>query len=123
MWFWQRKDQLATPREFKSTDECIQFMATAAVADAEKQDHVRLDYTIDSIKKVEEVLGRMHGQYVKDPKSLSVNALANMYGAYIGEVIRRSEPGTKWERDHPVFGPKTYPLHWSAGDSFPMAWC
>jgi hypothetical protein len=123
MWFWQRRNQLAKPREFKSTDEYIQFMASEAVADAERQDHVHLDYKIDSIKNVEEVLGRMHEQYVKEPKSLSVPALANMYGAYIGEVIRRSEPGTKWERDHPVFGPRTYPLRWLEGDSFPMAWC
>jgi hypothetical protein len=121
--FWQRKQKATPPREFKNTDDYIQFMANEAVDDAEKQDHIRLDYSIDSIKKVEEILGRMHDQYVKDRTSLRVNALASAYGAYIGEVIRRSEPETKWERDHPDFGEKTYPLHWSGGNAFPMGWC
>ena len=121
---WSRRDQESVrPREFKSTDEYIQFMANAAVEDAAKQDHIQLDYSVDSIRKVEDVLGRMHEEYRKDPNSLSVTALANMYGAYIGEVIRRTEPDASWQRDHSVFGKKTYPLHWSSGDSFPMAWC
>lgn len=122
-WLWQRRNHTGTSRQFKSTDEYIQFMANAAVEDAEKQDHIRLDYSVDSIKKAEEILGRMHDQYVKDETSLSVNALASMYGAYIGEVIRRSEPGARWDRDHAVFGEKSYPLHWSGGDAFPMGWC
>lgn len=120
--FWQRRNRTVA-REFKSIDEYIEFMANAAVEDAEKQDHVQLDYSVDSIKKVEEILGRMHEQYVRDKSSLSVNALASMYGAYIGEVIRRSEPGSRWDRDHPVFGEKSYPLRWAARDTFPMGWC
>ena len=54
---------------------------------------------------------------------MSANRLGSAYRAYIGEVIRRSTGGARWERDHPVAGQKSYPLTWSGGVSFPMAWC
>ena|SRR5215469_317132 len=121
---WQRtKSRANTPRTFQTTNDYIQFMAGEAVKDAEKEEWITLDYSIDSIKKVDVVLGHIHDQYVKNKLSSDVDALASAYGAYIGEVIRRSEPGAKWDRDHPVAGPKSYPLHWGSGDSFPMAWC
>jgi hypothetical protein len=121
--FQRVKSRAIAPRTFHSTDEYIQFAANEAVKNADKEFNVKLDYSVDSIKKVEDVLGRLHDMYEKDKASLRVDALANMYGAYIGEVIRRSEPGVKWEKDHPVAGEKSYPLHWAARDLFPMAWC
>ena len=121
---WRRMESPAkAPRTFESADEYTQFMSEQAVKDAEKEDQVRLDYSVDSIRKVDEVLGRVHGQYMKDKSSVRIDALANAYGAYIGEVIRRSEPGVKWDRDHHVAGPRSYPLHWGTGDAFPMACC
>jgi hypothetical protein len=118
----QRSSQM-TQREFKSTDELVQYSAAEAVADAAKQDHVELDYSVDSIEKVDGILGKLHDLYVKDQSSVLVAPLARAYGAYIGEAIRRSEPGTKWARDHRVMGEKSYPLNWRGGESFPMAWC
>lgn len=121
---WQRtKSNVNSPRSFQSTDEYIQFMADEAVKDAEKESQIRLDYSIESIKKVDIVLGRLHDQYVKNKTSLRFDALANAYGAYIGEVIRRSEPSIHWDRDDGVAGPQSYPLHWGNGDVFPLAWC
>ena len=112
-------------RKFSTTDEFVQFMAAEAVKDAAKQDHIDLDYSVDSIKRVEEILGHLHEQYVKDPSSISVKGLGSAYGAYIGEVIRRSEPDAKWERDDAVGGEKSYPIIWGPGHghSYPMAWC
>jgi len=54
---------------------------------------------------------------------MSVNGMASMYGAYIGEVIRRSEPNAHWLRDDEL-GEKTYPIVWGPGQghSYPMAW-
>ena len=101
--------------EFGSTDEFIQFMAAEAVQDAAEKDHINLDYSVDSIKQVEEILGRLHEQYVKVPSSISAKGLGSAYGAYIGEVIRRSEPGAKWERDDAVGGEKSYPIIWGTG--------
>lgn len=108
---------------FANTDQFIQYMAAQAVSDARQQDHVNLDYSVESIKTVDQVLGRLHDQYAKDPSSVSATGLGSAYGAYVGEVIRRSERGAKWERDDPVAGEKSYPLIWAAGRSFPMTWC
>jgi hypothetical protein len=101
--FWMRtRPPKGRQQEFKSTDELIQFEADVAVKDAEKEDHVKLDYGVDSIKQADEILGRLHNQYVKDQSSVQVSVLASAYGAYIGEVIRRNEPDVKWQRNDSV---------------------
>ena len=107
---------------FRTTDEFIQYMANEAVKDAAR-DGVSLDYSVDSIKRVEAVLGKLHDMYAANPASVSVRGLGSAYGAYVGEVMRRTEPGAHWERDDPVGGEKSYPLIWKAGHSYPMAWC
>ncbi|HLE41577.1 MAG TPA: hypothetical protein VI956_08730 [Nitrospirota bacterium] len=109
--------------EFKNTDEMMTYFAAEAVKDAAKENHVKLDYSVQSIEKVEAVLSKIHEQYLKDKTSIAVNGLAMAYGAYIGEVIKRTEPDAKWERDHPVAGEKSYPIHWRGGESFPCGWC
>jgi hypothetical protein len=115
----------ASGLKFGSTDEFIQCMAAEAVKDAAGKDRINLDYSVDSIKEVEEILGRLHEQYRKDPSSISPKGLASAYGAYVGEVIRRSEPGAKRERDDAVGWQKSYPIVWGPGHghSYPMAWC
>jgi len=122
---WLRtRGRAPTERQFASTDEFVQWLANEAVSDALQQDHTKLDYSVESIKTVDQILGRLHDQYVKDPNSVSVKGLGSAYGAYIGEVIRRSEPGAHWEQDDEV-GKKSYPIVWgpAAGHSYPMAWC
>lgn len=120
--FLKQKTQ-GTPREFKTTDEIVQWLANEAVKDAREHNQVTLDYSPESIKQVEAILGQIHDQYTKDPSSVAVTGLASAYGAYIGEVIRRSEPAVHWEKDDPDFGEKTYPLFWGKTRSYPMAWC
>ena len=111
-------------RKFASTDEFVQWLANEAVKDAWEENHVKLDYSVESIKNVEQILGGFHNQYTNDPSTLSVKGLGSAYGAYIGEVIRRSEPGAHWQRDDEM-GEKSYPIIWgpTAGHSYPMAWC
>ena len=101
----------------------MQWLANEAVKDSRDKNHVELDYSVASIEKVERVLGILHNQYAKNPSSISVNGLASAYGAYIGEVIRKSESDARWERDDPVGGEKSYPIIWGGGNSYPMAWC
>lgn len=122
--FWRIRKQPTEKREFHSTQEFIDFLASAAVKDAREQNHVDLDYSSESIEKVEQILANLHDLYVKNPSSISANGLGSAYGAYIGEVIRRAEPGARWERDDEV-GEKSYPIIWGAGSghSYPMAWC
>jgi hypothetical protein len=123
--FWHFHKKPTAERKFNSTQEFIDFLASAAVKDAREQNHVDLDFTSGSVEKVEQILGSLHDQYVKNSSSISVNGLASAYGAYIGEVIRKSEPGARWERDDKVGGEKSYPIIWGqgSGHSYPMAWC
>lgn len=123
--FWRIRKQPTEKREFHSTQEFIDFLASAAVKDAREQNHVDLDYSSESIEKVEQILGNLHDNYVKNPSSISANGLGSAYGAYIGEVIRRAEPGARWERDDEVGGEKSYPIirRKGSGHSYPMAWC
>jgi hypothetical protein len=124
---WIRKKPV-TANHFNTTQEMMQHLADEAVKDAARENRITLDYSIESLKSVEEILGKLHEQYRRDSSTLSPRGLAMAYGAYIGEVIRRSDPdckagsGCQWDRDHPVMGEKSYPLHWQAGDSFPCAW-
>jgi hypothetical protein len=108
---------------FKNPQDVIDFLSTEAVKDADSQSHVHLDYSVESIKRVESMLGGIHDQYVNDPSSIAVNGLASAYGAYLGKVIRKTEPDVKWETNDSVGGDKSYPLIWGAGHSYPMAWC
>jgi hypothetical protein len=120
---WQIRDRRAPKRQFNSTQQFIDFLASEAVKDAQKENHVNLDFTVDSVKSVERILGALHDVYMKAPSSISVKGLSSAYGAYIGEVIRRSEPGARWERDDDAGGEKSYPIIWGPGHSYPMAWC
>jgi hypothetical protein len=117
------RDRYVKQHQFQSPTEFAQWLATDAVQDAKDNNHVALDYTPASIQNVEKILGQLHDQYAKNPSSISANGLASAYGAYIGEVIRRSEPDVKWERDDPVGGEKSYPLIWGSLRTYPMAWC
>lgn len=117
------RDRYVKQHQFQSPTEFAQGLATEAVQDAKDNNHIGLDYTPNSIQSVEKILGQLHDQYIKNPSSISADGLASAYGAYIGEVIRRSEPNAKWGRDDLVGGEKSYPLSWGGGNSFPMAWC
>jgi len=121
-WRFQVKSA-PSPKTFQTTQDFIDFLSAEAVKDAETESHVRLDYTVDSIRKVEDILGGLHDQYAKNPSSIAAKGLATAYGAYIGEVIRKTDPNAKWEKGDAVGGEKSYPLIWGAGTSYPMAWC
>ncbi len=121
--FLKARQKRPAAREFKTTDEFVQWLAKEAVNDAAQNNHIDLDYTPASIKEVENILGQLHDQYARAPASVSVRGMAAAYGAYIGEVIRRTEPNVRWEKDDPVFGQKVYPLHWGKGTVYPMGWC
>src|ERR1700739_280313 len=93
------RDKYEKNRQFKTAGEFTQWLATEAVRDAQENNHVRLDYTPDSVQKVEQILGDLHEKYAKDQSSISANGLGLAYGAYVGEVIRRSEPAARRERE------------------------
>jgi hypothetical protein len=117
--FFLTRKKSPSPRTFKNTQDFINFLSAEAMKDAEMQSHVQLDYSVESIKQGERILGGIHDQYAKNHSSIAVNGLASAYGAYIGEVIRRSEPDVKWKTSDSVGGEKSYPLVWAAGTPIP----
>ena len=78
-------------------DYGMQVVATDAVKRARRDFQLELDFSPDSIERLEEMLGRLHEAYLKTPlteKELSLQSIR--WGAYVGEVARRVQPGT-WE--------------------------
>jgi hypothetical protein len=105
-------------RTFQNTQDVIDFLSAEAVKDAESQSHVHLDYSVASIRRVESILGGIHDQYMKNPSSIAVNGWASAYGAYLGQVMRKTEPDVKWETSDLVGGNKSYPQIWGGGHSW-----
>ena len=119
---WQEIEADRHP-SLATTEQFISYMSNHALADAENYDHVTLDFSIGSLRQVDQILGHAHEAYQKNPSSVSVRGLSVEYGAYVGEVIRRNEPNAYWTRDSQVMGEKSYPLHWNPGESYPFTWC
>jgi hypothetical protein len=51
-WTAKNKKQHVTKREFKTTDELIQWLAGEAGTDASRENYITLDYSVNSIKSV-----------------------------------------------------------------------
>jgi hypothetical protein len=83
----------------------------------------KLDYSPDSVERVESLLAALHqSRTAGQLADRELNLHAHQFGAYIGEVLRRKYGG-HWAEDHAVAGPKSFPIHWKDGQSFPVGWC
>lgn len=109
--------------EFKTTDEMMVHFAKQATQWVKKDRGVDLDFSFESIHVIEEELERISKEVDKTNPQRGTFGLACVYGAYVGEVLRRKEGGT-WSADHAVGGPKSYPLAFSSDNViFPVGWC
>jgi hypothetical protein len=88
-----------------------------------KENGVTLDFSDESIQEVEKLLAECHREYKKAKSQEGFHGLALMFGAYIGEVIRRKGFGGTWARNHPDMGEDSFPFRWRGGDLFLYAWC
>src|SRR6267143_6585653 len=95
------------PAKFKTTDEMMVYFATETTKWVKKDRGVDLDHSVDSIKVIEEELGRISKEVDSANPQPGTFGLATGYGAYIGEVLRRREGGS-WAVDHPLAGPRSY---------------
>jgi hypothetical protein len=111
------------PRHFASTQEMMTWLADEAVKLGRDNGVAALDYSPDSIERAEQLLAKLHDEYRSARPASGTKGLAMAVGAYVGECIRRANPGSHWEQDHPVAGERSHPLHWRGGESFPIAWC
>jgi hypothetical protein len=108
---------------FSSVDEMMDKLSGNATTDAKISTEMTLIFGVESFESLEYVLGILHDSYKADNNSVNVYNYAMVYGAYIGESIKYSVPGSRWEKDHDVGGSNSYPLHWNNQTSFPCVWC
>src|SRR5882724_3641495 len=78
--------QSAKHKNLASTEQFVSYASDQAIAEAQKFDAIPLDYSVDSLKKVDTILGRVHELYVKDPSSVHIRGISLEYGAYVGEM-------------------------------------
>jgi hypothetical protein len=84
---------------------------------------MELDYSVESIHKVETVLGQLHTEFRRTKDDDGLNGLALEFAAYIIKAIELHFGTGTWARDHPSLGPGTFPYTWRGGELFPYAWC
>jgi hypothetical protein len=122
--FSTRKPARPTPPPIEQIDAFMSYSAGEAV-DVAKEMGIALDYSDASIKRADDALGKIRQEYLQRKSEEGVWGLSVMFGAYVGEVIRRSDSKAFWKKDHPKIGENTFPLFWGGGDdcSFPIGWC
>lgn len=115
MWF--RKPN---PNDLSSLKKTLNKLALQV---ARENFGVKLDYSIDSVKQVETILGKLHDDYNQTRSQDGLRGIALEFGAYIISVIERNfEPGV-WHRDHSEMGSDTFPYEWRGASLFPYGWC
>lgn len=105
-----------------SDQALISQAALTAVARARSRYEIELDHTIDSIRNVELMLGKLHQTYLADPALLDLNSMSFVLGSYLGETLRAQKPESAWERRNEE-GATAYALHLGSKTCFPMEWC
>jgi len=119
----ERMNKPPTAPSFKSTDTMMEYFASDVTKWIKQDRGVDLDYSLESIKVIEEELERISKEVNRTHPQGGTFGLALGYGAYIGEVFRRRDGGT-WAAHHPVAGSNSYPLTINGnGTMFPVGWC
>lgn len=95
--------------------------AMKAIARARSRYGLILDYTPESVRKVEIMLSNVYQAYREDPRLVDIDSMAFVLGSYIGETIRKGKSGARWE--HSIAGDNCYALRRGSEVCFPMQWC
>jgi len=85
--------------------------------------NVTLDYSVESVKQVEQILGSIHNEYKKTHSEEGLQGIAFEFGAYIVKVIEHNFGPAEWQCDHKSMGENTFPLLWHNSTLFPVEWC
>jgi hypothetical protein len=101
----------------------LQLDLTRQALELAKEFRVDLDFSNDSIQRVEQILGEVHDHYMKSKDDTGLNGIAFQLGSYIATTIQRNFNEGLLSRDDPVIGEGTFPFAWRGGTIFPFAWC
>ncbi len=111
---------MSDPDDLDALKEELAVLAERVARDAFR---VELDYSVESVQRVEELLGLLHTEYQRTKNDDGLNGLALEFAAYLIKVIERNFARGTWARDHPDFGPDSFPYEWQGSELFPYAWC
>lgn len=92
--------------------------ANVAVTTAKQSYQIELDYSESSIEKIEEILNKIHEQYLISKDDKGFYGLTIMYAAYLGEVFKRSKGFGFWRKNHPTFGKISFPFYKNEKECF-----
>jgi hypothetical protein len=108
----------------ENIDKYMASLSAQAVERARSGYGVTLDYRADSVKEVERLLATKYELQKTHPMTeREIVEGAHLWGAYIGEVIKRIHPA-HWLRDSAVAGKDALPIVYEdkSGESYPCAW-
>ncbi|HET8925174.1 MAG TPA: hypothetical protein VFN26_19485 [Candidatus Acidoferrum sp.] len=117
----RRENQKDTPDDINTY---MASLSARAVERARSGYGVTLDYSPESIKEVEKLLAMKYELQKTHPMLENETAdAAHLWGAYIGEVMKRLRPA-HWERDSAAGGKDSLPVVFSDTheESYPCAW-
>lgn len=97
--------------------------ADKAVTRARSRYGITLDYSMESICDIEHIMGKAYDLYRAAPQLVDARSMAFVFGAYIGETIRRNNPACAWEISHEAGTEDFYTLYRDDVATFPMEWC
>jgi hypothetical protein len=105
-----------------STD--MRIRARKAIETAAKEFHTVLDFSPESVEKVETILEQIHQRQRQSPLSQAELVRESMkWGAYIGETIKAVRP-CRWALNGTGNGEGSLPVVYEdKGESYPVLWC
>jgi hypothetical protein len=124
-YFWYRWRNSNYNLSNNDAVEEMKVRASQAIEIASSEYETSLDYSPESVAKVEEILGKIHERNIKEPiseKQLVKESLR--WGGYIGEVIIRIKP-CHWELNSKIGGEGSLPIVFEneKHETFPVGWC
>ena len=98
-------------------------MSKLAEQIAQQEFDIRLDYSPESIKEVEYILGEIHRKYKRTNSEEGLQGIAFEFAAYIVKVIEENFGTAEWTPNHHSMGENSFPLLWRNSTLFPFSWC
>lgn len=97
--------------------------AAQAVALARDEFKLELDYGLESLAKLDEILEQFHQRHLRHPiEDRDLSKIVLIWGGYLGMTLQKAKGGV-WESDSLLAGKNTYPLRLGESEAVPVMWC
>ncbi|MFH0938719.1 MAG: hypothetical protein V1899_05500 [Planctomycetota bacterium] len=106
----------------QTNENARRHLADSAIQVAREAFNITLDYSVESVRTVDEILQLVHEESSRTNEKEGLHGIAFNFGAYISYVIDKNFSPGKW-KPHSQFGKCTFPFEWNGVTLFPTAWC